>query len=289
MNNEQTYLNLLRKVLEEGEEREDRTGVGTISLFSPPECRYDLREGFPLLTTKSLAGKRWEGIVRELLWFLSGSTNCKDLEKYNIPIWTAWSNPDGNLGPIYSKQWRAWNTYEPTRVYGSNIPDGYLFKKDIPIDQIANLVKGLKEDPFSRRHIVSAWNVGELDQMNLPACHFAWQCYVTTKGELDLKLTARSNDSFLGYPYNLASYSLLLTMLAQVTNLTPRYFILSTGDTHAYKNHLDQIKEQLSREPRNPPRLVLNSSIKNIDDFTYDDIRLEDYNPWPTIKAPVAV
>jgi thymidylate synthase len=283
MNNEQTYQNLLRKVLEEGEEREDRTGVGTISLFSPPECRYDLREGFPLLTTKSLAGKRWEGIVRELLWFLSGSTNCRELEKYNIPIWSAWSNPDGSLGRIYGAQWRSWKTYE--KVEESRT----FYREGQPIDQIANLVKGLKEDPFSRRHIVSAWNIGELDQMNLPPCHFAWQCYVSKDSYLDLKLTQRSQDLFLGASYNIASYSLLLTMLAQVTNLIPRYFILSTGDTHIYQNHIDQVKEQLSREPRNPPRLVLNSSIKNIDDFTYDDIRLEDYNPWPTIKAPVAV
>jgi thymidylate synthase len=282
-------LDLLKLVLEEGEERSDRTGVGTISLFSPPESRYDLREGFPLLTTKDLSGKRWEGIVRELLWFLSGSTNCRELERHKIPIWSAWADSNGDLGPLYGQQWRSLNTYEYKSVPTSLGGFEEIIVPGKPIDQIANLIKGLKEDPYSRRHLVSAWNVGELSQMKLNPCHHQFQCDVTTSGYLDLKLNQRSNDLGLGTSYNVASYSILLTMLAQVTGLKPRYFIHSYGSAHIYLTHIEKLKEQLTREPKEPPTLILNPDITNIDDFTYEDIQLEGYTSWPAIKLSVAV
>lgn len=257
-----SYLDTLKFVLDKGTESKDRTGVGTISVFGV-QTRYDLQKGFPAVTTKRLWMK---GVIHELLWFLQGSTNIQYLQKHGVRIWNAWADEDGELGPVYGKQWRDW--------------DG--------VDQIQRLVKGLKENPYSRRHIVSAWNAGEIDQMNLAPCHAFFQFYVRND-TLSCQLYQRSADMFLGVPFNIASYSLLTHMLAQVCGYDVGEFIHTLGDAHIYLNHLEQVKEQLSREPYPLPTLWLNPEIECIDDFKYKDIKLENYRNHPAIKAPIAV
>lgn len=285
MTNEEKYLNLLNKVLTEGTQREDRTGVGTISMFGD-QVRYDLREGFPLLTTKKIHFKSVKG---ELLWFLSGSTSSKELEdKYGVTIWKEWADENGNLGPVYGRQWRSWVTYIDNGYQYETDNDWYGISTEYTIDQIAVAIEKIKTDPNDRGNIVSAWNVTDLPDMALRPCHTMFQFYVD--GDyLDLQLYQRSADMFLGVPFNIASYSLLLTMIAQVTGKTPRYFIHTLGDVHLYNNHVDQAKEQLSREPKAPPKIFLSPGVDNIDSFTMEDIVLLDYTPHLTIKGEVAV
>ncbi len=262
-----SYLHLLRHVLERGVRRTDRTGTGTLAVFGH-QMRFDLREGFPLLTTKKLHLK---SIVHELLWFLSGDSNVRYLQENKVRIWNEWADDDGELGPIYGVQWRRWPTADGGHV-----------------DQIARVVEDLRNDPYSRRHIVSAWNVGELDRMALPPCHALFQFYVAD-GELSCQLYQRSADVFLGVPFNIASYSLLTLMMAQACELRPAEFVLTLGDAHLYLNHLEQARRQLERRPRPLPTMVLNPEVSSIFDFEYDDFRLENYDPHPHIKAPIAV
>lgn len=289
----QQYLDLCRHVLEHGEKREDRTGTGTISTFGY-QMRFDLTKGFPLLTTKKVF---YRGIFEELLWFLSGNTNIKPLVDKKVGIWNEWpydkysKSPDfkgetleefiekirddqefadkyGNLGPVYGKQWRDFNG----------------------VDQISQLIENIKNNPFSRRHLVVAYNPSEVKDMALPPCHSLFQFYVSADGKkLSCQLYQRSGDVFLGVPFNIASYSLLLAMVAQVCDLEPYEFVHTFGDVHIYLNHLDQINEQLSRTPRPLPKLVLNKDVKNIFDFKYEDIKIEDYDPYPAIKGAVSV
>ena len=287
------YLDLCQHILDNGQKRQDRTGTGTISCFGY-QMRFNLEEGFPLLTTKKVF---YRGIFEELLWFLSGETNIKPLVDKKVGIWNEWPYADyqklpeykgetldefiqkireddefarkyGNLGPVYGKQWRD---------FGG-------------VDQISNLIENLKNNPFSRRHLVVAYNPEEVESMALPPCHSLFQFYVSAdKKKLSCQLYQRSGDVFLGVPFNIASYSLLLAMVAQVCGYEPYEFVHTFGDVHIYLNHLDQVKEQLSREPRPLPKLVLNPDIKNIFDFKYEDIKIEDYDPWPTIKGEVSV
>lgn len=264
----QQYHDIVANVLKNGEFKKDRTGVGTLSLFGT-QARYNLEYEFPLLTTKSV---HFKSVVHELLWFLSGSTNTKYLNDNGVRIWNEWQDDKGNLGPVYGKQWRDWED-----------------KDGRHIDQISNLIYNLKKDPFSRRHIVSAWNVGELDKMALPPCHSFFQFHVDNDGYLSCQLYQRSADLFLGVPFNIASYALLTYMIAQVTNLRPKEFIHTTGDTHIYANHIIQVNEMLSRNHKTLPTLKLNSNINDIFDFRYEDIILEGYDPHPAIKAPVAI
>ena len=289
----QQYLDLCRHVLEHGEKREDRTGTGTISTFGY-QMRFDLTKGFPLLTTKKVF---YRGIFEELLWFLSGNTNIKPLVDKKVGIWNEWpydkysksldfkgetleefiekirgdqefADKYGNLGPVYGKQWRDFNG----------------------VDQISQLIEGIKNNPFSRRHLVVAYNPSEVKDMALPPCHSLFQFYVSADGKkLSCQLYQRSGDVFLGVPFNIASYSLLLAMVAQVCDLEPYEFVHTFGDVHIYLNHLDQINEQLSRTPRPLPKLVLNKDVKNIFDFKYEDIKIEDYDPYPAIKGAVSV
>jgi thymidylate synthase len=261
------YHDLLRHVLDHGVKKEDRTGTGTISVFGY-QLRCNLEEGFPLLTTKKLHTR---SIFHELLWFLKGDTNIKYLKDNGVTIWDEWADADGNLGPVYGKQWRSWPT-----------PGGGH------IDQISQLIDQIKKNPDSRRLIVSAWNVSEIPNMALPPCHLLFQFYVAD-GKLSCQLYQRSADVFLGVPFNIASYALLTHMVAQVCGLKPGDFVHTFGDAHIYSNHLEQVQLQLSREPRPLPKLQLNPLIKNIFDFTFDDIAIIDYDPWPAIKAPVAV
>ena len=261
------YLDLMQHVLDNGFEKKDRTGTGTISVFGY-QMRFNLEEGFPLLTTKKLHLK---SIIHELLWFLKGSTNVKYLQDNGITIWDEWAKEDGELGPIYGYQWRSWNCY-----------DGNC------IDQIEQVINSIKNNPDSRRHIVSTWNVAQIDEMQLPPCHILFQFYVAD-GKLSCHLYQRSADIFLGVPFNIASYSLLLMMIAQVTGLKPGEFIHTFGDAHIYTNHLEQVKLQLLREPRKLPRFVINPEIKNIDDFEYKDFVLENYEPHPHIKGVISV
>ena len=261
------YLDLLARILNEGVEKNDRTGTGTISIFGH-QMRFNLEEGFPLLTTKKLHLK---SIIYELLWFLKGDTNVKYLQEHGVRIWNEWADENGDLGHIYGYQWRSWPDYK----------GGF-------VDQIQEAVDTIKNNPDSRRIIVSAWNVGDLDNMNLPPCHAFFQFYVAN-GRLSLQLYQRSADSFLGVPFNIASYALLLMMMAQVTGLEPGDFIHTLGDTHIYNNHLEQVKLQLTRTPRPLPRMRLNPDVKSIFDFQYEDFVLEDYNPWPHIAGTVSV
>lgn len=261
------YLELLNRILNEGTRKSDRTGTGTLSVFGH-QMRFDMAEGFPLLTTKKLHLK---SIIYELLWFLRGDTNVKYLHDHGVRIWDEWADENGELGPIYGHEWRSWPDYQ-----GGTI------------DQIANVVDQIRRTPDSRRMIVSAWNVAEVDSMALPPCHTMFQFYVA-EGRLSLQLYQRSADTFLGVPFNIASYALLLQMMAQVTRLQPGEFIHTTGDTHLYLNHLDQARLQLTRTPRKLPRMVINPDVKSIFDFTYEDFRLEGYDPWPHIKAEVSV
>lgn len=258
---------MLRRILSEGVRKNDRTGTGTISIFGN-QMRFRLADGFPLLTTKKLHLK---SIIYELLWFLKGDTNVRYLQEHGVRIWNEWADADGELGPVYGHQWRAW-------------PDG----KGGAIDQIANAVETIRRDPDSRRIIVSAWNVAEVSQMALPPCHTMFQFYVA-EGKLSLQLYQRSADTFLGVPFNIASYALLLMMMAQVTGLEAGDFIHTTGDTHLYLNHLEQARLQLTREPRPLPVMKINPEVKSIFDFRYEDFLLEGYNPWPHIKADVSV
>ena len=262
------YLDLLDRILAEGVQKGDRTGTGTVSIFGH-QMRFNLADGFPLLTTKKVHLKC---IIYELLWFLQGNTNARWLQERGVRIWNEWADPEtGDLGHIYGYQWRSWPDYN----------GGF-------IDQIQQAVDTIKNDPNCRRIIVSAWNVADLDNMNLPPCHAFFQFYVAN-GRLSLQLYQRSADTFLGVPFNIASYALLCMMMAQVCGLEPGEFIHTTGDTHIYTNHMEQIREQLSREPRPLPRMILNPEVKNIFDFKYEDFTLVDYDPWPAIKGVVSV
>ena len=261
------YLDLLREIRDNGVTKTDRTGVGTKSIFGH-QMRFNLQDGFPLLTTKKVFLK---GIIYELLWFLKGDTNIKFLTDNNVHIWDEWADENGDLGYVYGKQWRSWEA-----------TDGRV------IDQISQVVDLIKNHPDSRRILVTAWNPAEIDKMALPPCHCLFQFYVAD-GKLSCQLYQRSADTFLGVPFNIASYSLLTMMLAQVCGLEPGEFIHTTGDTHFYLNHLEQVNEQLSREPRPLPKMIINPDVKSIFDFKYEDFQLEGYDPYPAIKAPVAV
>ena len=261
------YLDLLRRIIDEGTPKSDRTGTGTRSVFGH-QMRFDLRDGFPLLTTKKLHLK---SIIYELLWFLRGDTNIAYLNEHGVRIWNEWADADGDLGHIYGYQWRSWPA-----------PDGTF------IDQISQVVNDIRTNPDSRRLIVSAWNVADIPNMKLPPCHAMFQFYVAD-GRLSLQLYQRSADCFLGVPFNIASYALLTMMMAQVCGLKPGDFIHTLGDTHIYSNHLEQVKLQLTREPRPLPKMVINPDVKSIFDFQYEDFRLEGYDPHPHIAAPVAV
>lgn len=268
------YLDMLQDVLDNGVGREDRTGTGTIGVFGR-QVKFDLREGFPVLTTKKLHLK---SIIHELLWFLKGDTNIKYLEENGVTIWREWADENGELGPVYGSQWRAWPGL-----------DGQ------PIDQIANLIEGLKNNPWSRRHMVSAWNVALVEDMALPPCHLLFQfCVVPSQKEgephgLSLHMYQRSADLFLGVPFNIASYALLLQMVAQVCGYEARELTMSFGDLHLYNNHLEQAREQLAREPRKLPVMEINPNVDNIDGFKYEDFTLTGYDPHPTIKAAISV
>ncbi len=261
------YLDLLDRILKEGVRKEDRTGTGTISVFGH-QMRFNMEEGFPLLTTKKLHLK---SIIHELLWFLNGDTNVKYLQDNGVRIWNEWADENGDLGHIYGYQWRSWPDYE-----GGHI------------DQISEVVNTLKTNPDSRRIIVNAWNVGDIKNMNLPPCHAFFQFYVAD-GKLSLQLYQRSADTFLGVPFNIASYALLLKMMAQVCGLKEGDFVHTLGDAHIYVNHLEQVREQLSREPRHLPTMKINPDVKSIFDFKYEDFELTDYDPHPHIKGVVAV
>lgn len=261
------YLDLLDNVIKNGIEKKDRTGTGTVSVFGY-QMRFNLEEGFPVLTTKKLHLK---SIIHELLWFISGNTNIKYLTDNGVRIWNEWADSNGDLGPVYGYQWRSWP------AYGGH-----------HIDQLANVIESIRSNPDSRRHIVSAWNVGEIDKMALPPCHILFQFYVAG-GRLSCQLYQRSADIFLGVPFNIASYSLLTMMIARVTSLQPGEFIHTLGDAHIYLNHLDQVKLQLSREPYPLPVMEINPEVKDIFRFSYDDFRLVGYNAHPGIKGDISV
>ncbi len=261
------YLDLLRHIRANGVMKEDRTGTGTQSIFGY-QMRFDLSKGFPLLTTKKVHLK---SIIYELLWFIAGDTNVKFLQDHGVTIWDEWADKNGDLGPVYGHQWRSWPA-----------PNGKT------IDQLFNVIKTIMRNPDSRRMLVTAWNPAEIDQMALPPCHCLFQFYVAD-GKLSCQLYQRSADVFLGVPFNIASYALLTLMIAQVCGLKPGEFIHTTGDTHIYRNHFEQVATQLSREPKPLPRMRLNPDVKSIFDFKFEDFTLEGYDPWPAIKAPVAV
>lgn len=268
------YLDLLQHVLDHGEKREDRTGTGTLSVFGY-QMRFDLQKGFPLVTTKKC---HLRSIIHELLWFLQGSTNIKYLNENGVSIWDEWADEKGELGPVYGAQWRHWGR-------------GHRDEKGNPIDidQIEILIDSLKNNPSSRRHIVSAWNVSFVNEMALPPCHSLFQFYVHQDKRLSCQLYQRSADIFLGVPFNIASYALLTMMIAQVCDLEPGDFVHTFGDAHLYLNHIDQAKLQLSREPKALPEMKLNTTVKNIFDFKYEDFELVGYDPHPLIKAPISV
>jgi len=261
------YLTLLEYVKQNGQKKEDRTGTGTISVFGY-QMRFNLNESFPLLTTKKVHLK---SVIYELLWFLSGDTNIKFLKDNGVSIWDEWADENGNLGPVYGHQWRSWPTSEGKEI-----------------DQISNLINQIKKTPDSRRLIVSAWNVGEINKMKLPPCHCFFQFYVAD-GRLSCQLYQRSADIFLGVPFNIASYALLTQMIAHVCGLECGEFIHTLGDAHIYTNHINQVNEQLRRKPKKLPQIKINPSVKNIFDFKYEDFSLEGYDPYPLIKAPVAI
>jgi thymidylate synthase len=266
-NFDRAYHGLLEDILAHGVEKTDRTGTGTYSVFGR-QLRFNLEEGFPLITTKKLYMR---AIIHELLWFIAGDTNIKYLNDNKVTIWDEWADEQGDLGPVYGYQWRSWPTPE-----GGNI------------DQLTNVIRDIKKNPDSRRHLVSAWNVADLDKMALQPCHALFQFYVA-EGKLSCQLYQRSADVFLGVPFNIASYALMTQMVAQVTNLQPGDFVHTFGDVHIYKNHIDQVKEQLTRSSRAPPQMLLNPNVESIYDFKFDDFTLENYNPHPSIKAPIAI
>ena len=261
------YLDLLQKIMDQGVVKKDRTGVGTKSIFGH-QMRFDLSQGFPLLTTKKVHLK---SIIYELLWFIAGDTNVRWLQEHGVTIWDEWADADGNLGPVYGHQWRSWNSAGGKAV-----------------DQLSQVIETIKKNPDSRRMLVTAWNPSEVENMALPPCHCLFQFYVA-EGKLSCQLYQRSADTFLGVPFNIASYALLTMMIAQVCGLKPGEFVHTTGDTHLYLNHMEQVKEQLSRQPRALPQMQLNPDVKSIFDFKYEDFTLTGYDPWPAIKAPVAV
>ncbi|MAZ94710.1 MAG: thymidylate synthase [Planctomycetaceae bacterium] len=263
----QQYLDLMQRILDEGAEKQDRTGTGTLSVFGH-QMRFDLSAGFPLLTTKKL---HLRSIIHELLWFLKGDTNVAYLNENKVTIWDDWADEEGNLGPVYGAQWRSWPTLDGTSV-----------------DQVAEVIDLIRQNPDSRRMIVSAWNVGQIDEMALPPCHLLFQFYVAD-GTLSCQLYQRSADVFLGVPFNIASYSLLLLMVAQVTGLRPGEFIHTLGDAHLYCNHIDQARLQLARAPRDLPSMTLTPEITRLEDFKFEDFTLSDYNPDPHIAAPIAI
>ena len=297
------YLKLLRHVLEEGKFKADRTGTGTYSVFGA-QTRFDLREGFPVLTTKKL---HLRSIIYELLWFLRGERNIRYLQQNKVTIWDEWADEKGDLGPVYGKQWRNWvkasrgrkstrpvETQPPLFDFGESAegaviePAGPRVRSKHGIDQVARVIEEIKRNPDSRRLIVSAWNVADIDSMALPPCHALFQFYVSD-GALSCQLYQRSADIFLGVPFNIASYALLTLMVAQVCGLKPGEFVHTFGDLHLYANHIDQAKEQLTREPRPQPQMKVNPAVKNIDQFKFEDFELLGYDPHPAIKAPIAV
>jgi len=261
------YLDLLQYILDHGVEKTDRTGTGTRSIFGY-QMRFDLQDRFPLLTTKKLHTR---SIFHELLWFLSGDTNIRYLKEHGVRIWDQWADDEGELGPVYGYQWRSWPTPQGDKI-----------------DQISQVIEQIRTQPDSRRHIVSAWNVAEVDRMALPPCHLLFQFYVA-EGRLSCQLYQRSADVFLGVPFNIASYALLTRMMAQVCDLEPGELVLTFGDAHLYANHLEQAQQQLEREPRDQPALLLNPEVRSIFDFRYEDFHIEDYDPHPHIRAPIAV
>lgn len=276
-NADQTYLDLVYKILREGEVREDRTNTGTVSIFGH-QMKFDLQQGFPLITTKKIHTK---SVFAELLWMLSGSTNVKPLQDMGVRIWNEWADDRGELGPVYGSQWRSW---------GRDSISGRLD----PVDQIAEVIANIKEDPFSRRHIVTAWNPIDVEFMALPPCHMMFQFYVHADRNgnpesLSCQLYQRSGDVFLGVPFNIASYALLTEMIAKEVGLVAKSFVHTLGDAHIYLNHMDQISEQLEREPRYAPSIHLNPHVLDIFDYTLEDVKVTNYYPHPTIKAPVAV
>src|SRR5690606_32162394 len=281
MNNvDKQYLDLCRHILDNGVEKSDRTGTGTLSTFGY-QMRFELNEGFPLLTTKKL---HWPSIAHELLWFLSGDTNTKYLRENGVRIWDEWADVNGDLGPVYGEQWRKWQPSKWEYVF----EDGKEKLADNTIDQIAQVIEQIRKNPDSRRLLVNAWNVGEIDEMALPPCHFAFQFYVAN-GKLSCQLYQRSGDVFLGVPFNIASYSLLTHMIAHVTDLEVCEFVHPLGDAHIYSNHIEQVNTQLEREPRSLPTLNIKRNVTDIDDFTFDDFEIVDYDPHPHIAGKVAV